>query len=100
MITLILTTPLVSTLWRDVTNGYKPPHVKIGCAIGDRVTQIFICLSVYKVRWWAAAAAVKCRCPFNLTNSREKGGMNGVECTSIPWFWSVFYVKVGTSTSP
>ena len=60
MIKLILIISAVLTLWRDVINESKPPHVKIGCDIGDGVTQIFICLFVYMLRWWAAAA-VKCK---------------------------------------
>lgn len=51
---------VIPTLWWDVTKDYKPPHVKSGCTIGGRVTQMFICLSVHMLRWWAVAA-VKCR---------------------------------------
>ena len=38
MAKLILIIPAISTLWRDATNDSKPPHVKTGCDIGDRVT--------------------------------------------------------------
>ena len=60
MVKLILIIPADLTLWRDVTNESKSPHVKSGCDIGDGVTQIFICLFVYMLTWWAAAA-VKCK---------------------------------------
>ena len=72
MAKLILVIPAISTLWRDVTKEFEPPHVKIGCDTGDRVAQTFIRMLAYMLRRWAAAA-VKSRWPLSLNGFEGEG---------------------------